>query len=88
MWSSPGVSPWTPSVQPIYALGQILQNANVNYHSYADDTQIYFVMSLDDSSPIESLCNYLEQVKNWMNQNSLQLNQEKTGNQESYCFWQ
>ena len=58
-------------------LGQILQNSNVNYHSYADDTQIYIALSPDDCSPIES-CHCLEQVKNWMSQNFLQLNQEKT----------
>ena len=74
---------WTPSVQPIQdmlPLGQILQNSNVDYHSYAVDTQIYLAMSPDDYSPIESLCHCLEQVHNWMNQNSLQLNH--------YCFWQ
>ena len=59
-------------------LGQILQNSNVNYHSYADDTQIYIALSPDDCSPIESLCHCLEQVKSWMSQNFLRLNQEKT----------
>ena len=28
-------------------LGQILQNCNVDYHSYADDTQIYLALSPD-----------------------------------------
>ena len=78
MWGSSGVRSWTPFVQPMLPLGQILQNSNVNYHSYADDTQIYLALSPDDCSPLESLCNCLEQVKNWMNQNFLQLNQEKT----------
>ena len=59
-------------------LGQILQNSNVDYHSYADDTQIYLALSPEDYSPIESLCHSLEQVNNWMNQNFLQLNQDKT----------
>lgn len=47
-------------------------------HSYADDTQMYLALSPDDCSPLESLCHCLEQVKNGMNQNFLQLNQEKT----------
>ena len=59
-------------------LGQVLQNSNVDYHSYADDTQIYIALSSDDYSPIQSLCHCLEQVTNWMNQNVLQLNQDKT----------
>ena len=52
-------------------LGQVLQNSNVDYHSYADDTQIYIALSSDDYSPIQSLCHCLEQVTNWMNQNFL-----------------
>ena len=59
-------------------LGQILQNSNVNYHSYADDTQIYIALSADDYSPLTSLSNCLDQINNWMNQNFLQLNQDKT----------
>ena len=39
-------------------LGQVLQNSNVDYHSYADDTQIYIALSSDDNSPIQSLCHW------------------------------
>ena len=33
---------------------RILQN-NIDYHSYADDTQIYLALLPDDYSPIASL---------------------------------
>ena len=59
-------------------LGHILQNSNANYHSYADDTQIYLALYPNDYSPIQSLCHCLEQVKSWTNQHFLQLNQDKT----------
>ena len=60
-------------------LGQVLQNSNVDYHSYADDMQIYIALSSDDYSPNTSHCvTVLEHVTNWMNQNFLQLNQDKT----------
>ena len=36
-------------------LGKLLRDNNVNYHTYADDTQIYIALSPDDYSPIESL---------------------------------
>uniref|UniRef100_A0A3B1J4V1 Reverse transcriptase domain-containing protein n=1 Tax=Astyanax mexicanus TaxID=7994 RepID=A0A3B1J4V1_ASTMX len=59
-------------------LGQMLQNNNINYHSYADDTQIYLSLSPDDFSPIDSLCQCLDHINNWMSQNFLQLNKDKT----------
>lgn len=40
-------------------LGQILQNSNVNYPRYADDTQTYLKLSPDDCSPMESLGSHL-----------------------------
>ena len=36
-------------------LGQILQNFNINYHSYADDAQLYVYLSPDDCSPADVL---------------------------------
>lgn len=37
-------------------LGRILEDFNVKYQSYADDTQIYLELSDQDFSPIDSLC--------------------------------
>ena len=59
-------------------LGQILQNFNINYHSYADDTQIYVSLSPDDCSPADVLCQCLEEINSWMRDHFLQLNEDKT----------
>lgn len=36
-------------------LGQIFENNKINYHNYADDTQIYITLSPGDYSPIQAL---------------------------------
>uniref|UniRef100_A0A8C5AGY4 Reverse transcriptase domain-containing protein n=1 Tax=Gadus morhua TaxID=8049 RepID=A0A8C5AGY4_GADMO len=59
-------------------LGQIMQNNNIDHHCYADDTQIYVSLSPNDYRPIDLLCQCIEQVKEWMCRNFLQLNEEKT----------
>ncbi len=48
------------------------------YHSYAEDTQIYLALSPNDYSPIDSLCQCIDEINSWMCQNLLQLNKEKT----------
>ena len=50
-------------------LGQILLNFNINYHSYADDTQLYVSLSPDDCSPADVLCQCLEEINSWMREN-------------------
>ncbi|KAL2093106.1 hypothetical protein ACEWY4_010418 [Coilia grayii] len=59
-------------------LGQIIKNNSVNYHSYADDTQVYLALSPNDYTPLESLCECIDQINNWMSHNFLQLNADKT----------
>ncbi len=59
-------------------LGQITRNTIWLYHSYAEDTQIYLALSPNDYSPIDSLCQCIDEINSWMCQNLLQLNMEKT----------
>ncbi len=46
-------------------------------HSYADDAQIHLALSPNDYSPIDSLCQCIDD-NSWFCQNFLQLNEEKT----------
>ncbi len=55
-------------------LSQIMRKNQIAYHSYADDTQIYLALSPNDYSPIDSLCQCIDEINSWM----CQLNKEKT----------
>ncbi len=59
-------------------LSQIMRKNLLAYHSYADDTQNYLALSPNDYSPIDSLCQCIDEINSWMCQNFLQLNKEKT----------
>ncbi len=54
-----------------------MRKNKIAYHSYADETQIYLAASTDDYSPIDSLCQSIDEIYIWMCQN-FQLNKEKT----------
>ncbi|KAI2645507.1 RNA-directed DNA polymerase from mobile element jockey [Labeo rohita] len=58
-------------------LSQIMRKNQIAYHSHADDTQIYLALSPNDYSPIDSLCQCIDEINSWMCQNFLQLNKEK-----------
>ncbi len=70
----------TPLLFNLYMLplSQIMRKNQIAYHSYADDTQIYLALSPNDYSPIDSLCQCIDEINSWRWQNFLQLNKEKT----------
>ncbi len=62
----------------MYPLGSIPCKHGVSFHFYADDTQIYLPIKRDNSAAITSLLQCLEEVKLWLTQNFLFLNEDKT----------
>ena len=59
-------------------LGQIIQQHNVSFHCYADDTQIYLPLRPGDPRSLAAAVDCLSDVNCWMAQNFLQLNNSKT----------
>ena len=59
-----------------YPLCTIINEHNLHYHSYADDTQIY--MQCDNTDVIVRLENCIKDISSWMMHNSLQINENKT----------
>ncbi len=61
----------------ICSLFFIFESHKVSCHIYADDTQLYFPLN-SGSDSVSSLLACLEDIKNWMENNFLQLNKKKT----------
>ena len=57
----------------------IHSHTSINYHFYADDTQLYITLSpANFSHSIQKLKNYLNDIQNFMFTNKLKLNPDKT----------
>uniref|UniRef100_A0A3P9HQ40 Reverse transcriptase domain-containing protein n=1 Tax=Oryzias latipes TaxID=8090 RepID=A0A3P9HQ40_ORYLA len=59
-------------------LGNIIRKHRINFHCYADDTQLYLSMKPDQNEDIEKLNACIRDIKTWMTINYLLLNPEKT----------
>ena len=69
-----------PTFFSIYMLplSQVISRHHISCHFYADDSQLYRRLSTDDSTGLDSLKTCLGEIKEWMSQNQLQLNETKS----------
>ncbi|XP_029284776.1 uncharacterized protein LOC115006618, partial [Cottoperca gobio] len=59
-------------------LGNIIRNHSINFHCYADDTQLYLSIKPDETNQLAKLQACLKDIKTWMSSNFLMLNTDKT----------
>jgi len=51
---------------------------NISYHCHADDSQLYRPVRLDTSASFDVLLGCVDDIKRWMTNNFLQINEDKT----------
>ena len=60
-------------------LGQLVRGFNIEFHSYADDTQLYIAFKPDEKDiTIQQLELCIAKIRSWMIENKLKLNDDKT----------
>uniref|UniRef100_A0AAZ1X7D6 RNA binding protein fox-1 homolog 1 n=1 Tax=Oreochromis aureus TaxID=47969 RepID=A0AAZ1X7D6_OREAU len=59
-------------------LGSIIRRHSINFHCYADDTQLYLSMKTGNTHQLVKLQECLKDIKTWMAANFLLLNSDQT----------
>ncbi len=59
-------------------LGNIIREHSINFHCYADDTQLFLLIKPDETIQLAKLQACLKDIKAWMTCNFLLLNSDKT----------
>ncbi|KAL6458600.1 hypothetical protein MHYP_G00320720 [Metynnis hypsauchen] len=59
-------------------LGTIISKHGINFHCYADDTQLYIASKPDDKIKLSKIGDCVKDIKDWMLSNFLLLNSDKT----------
>jgi dsDNA-binding SOS-regulon protein len=59
-------------------LGRVIRKHSIDFHCYADDTQLYISVSPEDCSSTDKLLDCINNLNTWMAHNFLHLNQDKT----------
>lgn len=60
-------------------ISDVIASHHLNYHLYADDTQLYLAFETDDVNlAVNRVVNCVSEISCWMEQNDLKLNPEKT----------
>ena len=69
-----------PNIYCMYTkpVSDIIQRHGLSHHSYADDTQLYMTMDHSNNNWRDGLALIQSEIREWMNQNMLKLNGEKT----------
>ncbi len=61
-----------------FLFGYILREYNIDYHSYANDSQFYLPVRTGTTFSFNVLFKCINDIKSWMVNNFCQLNEDKT----------